>query len=543
MRFISIIISLFLLSCSSKFTTEKPNGEINLKTNSWYFNDLEKDSIPGISLNKAHQFLNSLKISKGANVVVAIIDTEIDIKHEDLKNKIWINPHEIPNNQIDDDKNGYIDDINGWNFLGNMNGENVIFSNFETTRIVKKYGPKLSSLKEDKSTGPDHKNMELYRRAKIEYDYQLENSILDYEYILDLDKKYKTAKKALSSYFPEGLYTKEIFYSTIIDTNDNNLGLHYLAIKEMLDYDITQAQIDNQIKSYKNYLDYYLNVDYNERKTVGDNPDDLLDTKYGNPNISGNIQDLYHGTLVAGVLAAERNNGLGIDGIYKNIKLMPLAISSNGDEHDKDIALAIRYAVDNGAKIINMSSSKEFSMHEEWVKEALEYAYNNDVLFIRSVSNSNINIDLEDNYCYPEKDYNYNYPKVFISVAGSTNNLENLKASFSSYGKNSVDIFAPAVDINTTAVNNKYINDDGNSLAAPIVSRIAALIKSYYPDYAASKIKEILLKSGTTYQVDVKINQEDGTNKIVPFSELSKSGKVVNAYNALLMAEQLSKRN
>ena len=251
-----------------------------------------------------------------------------------------------------------------------------------------------------------------------------------------------------------------------------------------------------------------------------------------------------HGTLTTGVLAASRANNTGAKGITDNIKVMSLCISPYGDEHDKDMALAIRYAVDNGAKIINISSSKEFSLREDWVHDAIKYASDNDVLIVTSAGNSNYNLDEPDTFNYPDdtKEDGTEVADNFIKVGATTYLSEEFKRSSSSYGKNSVDVFAPGLKIYTTSSqkNEKYTYSGGTSAATPIVSGVAALVRSYYPKLSASQVKEIILQSGVSYNIDIEIEQEDSTKKSIPFSELSKSGKVVNAYNALLMAAQLS---
>ena len=288
-----------------------------------------------------------------------------------------------------------------------------------------------------------------------------------------------------------------------------------------------------------------LNTDYMDRVITGDNFNDIKDIKYGNNIVSKNLKELYHGILVSGVLSGNRSNDIGIRGISDNIIIMPLAVSANGDELDKDIALAIRYAVDNGADVINMSSGKQYSLNKEWVEEALLYAAEKNVLFVTSAGNNNENLDLEENNYYPNDTYIKDsiVKKSFLMVGASSYDL-NHKFTYSNtnYGKINVDIFAPGSRIYTTRPLDDYSFSNGTSMATPIVSGIAALIKSYYPHFSAAEIKDILLKSGTSYHLDVKIYEEDGTTKMIPFSDLSKSGKVVNAYNALLMAEELSKK-
>jgi cell wall-associated protease len=287
-----------------------------------------------------------------------------------------------------------------------------------------------------------------------------------------------------------------------------------------------------------------LNIDYDERKFIGDNPN-ILEKGYGNNKVCATIAGIRsmkgHSTKVSGIIAANRNNNIGIKGFSDYIQIMPLAISYSGDEHDKDIAMAIRYAVDNGAKVINMSFGKEFSLHKEWVDEAFKYAEVHNVLLVHASGNDGVNID--ENIFYPS-DVNYNstveVSNNLITVGSISERFDKTFVSrFSNYGKQNVDIFAPGEKIYTTAENNKYDFDSGTSLATPMVSGTAALIWLYYPKLTAAQVKQIILDSGVSYDMEVIV---PGTkDKKVKFSELSKSGKVVNVYNALLMAGKVRK--
>jgi subtilisin family serine protease len=245
---------------------------------------------------------------------------------------------------------------------------------------------------------------------------------------------------------------------------------------------------------------------------------------------------------VSGIIAANRENNIGIKGILQNVKIMPLNISYSGDENDKDIAMAIYYAVDNGAKVINMSFGKEFSLHKEWVFEAFKYAEKHNVLLIHCSGNNSFNVD--ENSYYPS-DVTYDGSTEvcgnFINVGSISSRLDSTFVSaFSNYGKQNVDLFAPGEEIYTTTSGNAYMSDSGTSLAGPMVSGTAALIWSYYPKLTVQELKQIILESGTAYDIEVIVS---GTkDKKVPFSELSKSGKVLNVYNAMQMAEKMSKK-
>ena len=519
----------FISSLSVQDTLKK-QSKINLKN--WHFKDIELDTIPGISLKRAYDSL--LHNKKGKEVIIAVLDSEIDINHKDFQNYIWKNQDEIPNNGIDDDKNGYIDDIHGWNFLGNKKGENNKFVNFEYTRILKK----LSSLFENKKIViKDSLSYKLYLNAKKKYDKRLKSDIADKKYYDKLHEYYFNAKKELSKFFKEKPFTIEALDSLKKTKPKGVEEIHFLILMDCIDKGIDDDYVIKEKYIAQEILDKLLNLDYNDRLIQGDNPEDITDTKYGNNILNNNVKLLDHGTKMAGII---RNIGL-----KNEIKIMPLAISAYGDEHDKDIALAIRYAVNNGAKVINMSFGKEFSLHKEWVFDAIKYAAQNDVIIISSAGNFSYDLDVNNNY-YPNDNIN-NEKEIsdnFMLVGATSYSLtEKFKRKSSNYGTIDVDIFAPGYKIFTTYPNNEYTNNSGGtSSASAVVSGIAGLIRSYYPNLTASQVKQILMDSGLEYKIEVKTPTKEDKNKMTPFNQLSKSGKVVNAYNVLLMAEEVSKK-
>ncbi len=528
----------FLPQTFSEITKKQKLKEEELK--SWHYKDIIEDTIPGISLDKAYRDL--IKNKKGKEVIVAIIDTKLDIHHEDIKQQIWINTNEIADNGIDDDKNGYIDDINGWDFLSNPNGEYVTYEHLEAIRIAKKY----SSTFEGKSLETISRNQKeafiLFEKAK-EAIQEYSNDQKDFiNYANDWLDRYPKAKNNLKKIFPKEEYNISQLDSVINTTQKDSLTQSYLKmIKAAIRYDLTPEYYKKYRDQTEEELKTTVNIDFKERNIIGDNPEDILDISYGSNQVFGDVP-FQHSTPVTGILAASRKNNLGSKGILsKNIKIMPVVMVAAGDEHDKDVALAIKYAVDNGAKVINMSWGKEFSLHAEWVQDAIQYAAKNDVILVHGAGNDASNIDIYDHY---PKDHINNKEIVhnYIVVGASSYTLDKkLIAYFSNYGKKNVDIFAPGYKMYTTQINNAYDFSMGTSIAAPVVSGVAALVRSYYPNLKAKEVKEILMKSGVSYNIDVEIKQEDGTKKLVPFSQLSKSGKIVNAYNALLLAEQISK--
>ncbi|GAA4275989.1 S8 family peptidase [Aquimarina mytili] len=506
----------------------------------WQYKDIFEDTVPGISLEKAYR--EFLKDKKGDSIIVAVIDTEIDIAHEDLKEQIWVNTNEIAENGIDDDHNGYIDDINGWNFIGNVNGENIIHSNYEFIRLIRKFKVLFHNKTVDRITSNQIKDFETYQKALKLLGETKKSKLQQLENVKGFINKYNKAQQILKAHLAVDSITKEQLLA--LHSTDTIIKKHQKTLISYINRGFTENTLLGYLEQTQESIDKSLDFDYQEREIIGDDPNDINDIHYGNNNVSGNLDKLYHGTLMAGIIAAKRGNKLGNEGILNEVKIMPLCISANGDEFDKDIALAIRYAVDNGAKIINMSSGKQFSMNRQWVNDAIKYAAKKDVLFITSAGNSGLNLDDKEHNYYPN-DINTDGSEIsdnFMMIGASSYTLNKRLIYYkTNHGKNNVDLFAPGYKVYTTLPNNKYRYSRGTSAATPIVSGIAALIRSHYPDLSASQVKEILMKSGISYNIDVEIILDDDTKKMVPFSSLSKSGKVVNAYNALLLAEKMSK--
>ena len=412
---------------------------------------------PGMETEAAYKLLKS---RKSTTVVVAVIDSGIDIEHEDLKGKVWVNKGEIPNNKIDDDKNGFVDDVHGWNFLGNASGENQGPARLEKTRILAQLMLKYDGI--DPQTIASNPEFDLYLKVKEDVE---------------------------------------------------------AALAELEPYRESLDQFDEDTRNYiLDQLNYNLNVNYDDRAIQGDNPSDFTDLNYGNPDVEGT--DALHGTHVAGIIAAIRGNNLGGDGVADNVLIMPVRAVPNGDEHDKDVALAIRYAVDNGAKVINMSFGKDYSSFPTEVSEAIEYAESHDVLLVHAAGNDAKNIDNEPNF--PDT-FNEETGGVvhdnYLTVGASTKNKEELVASFSNYGAVGVDVFAPGLEIYNSVPNNAYQNLQGTSMAAPMVTGVAALLKSYFPSLLMSEIRGAIL---LTVQIPAS----------GALTDLCNSRGVVNVYSA-----------
>ncbi|QHI37370.1 Cell wall-associated protease [Kordia antarctica] len=506
----------------------------------WHLKDIFEDSIPGISLDKAYTFL---KNKKSDTIIIALIDTELHIDHEDLKSQIWINKDEIPNNNIDDDNNGYIDDIHGWNFLQTTKKGAVLYANHSFIRIIKMYDSLFKDKEEIQIPESQKKEYKEYLRAIKTYNKEkkgVEDDITTYNRIKD---KFIKADRLLTTYFPKKDYTIPQLDSLLQATTDSILKMRIGNMKYYLKNNMDVKWTDRGIKEENKKLNTWLSFTYDDRQNQRDNVDNLNDVPYGNNNVQGTLRGS-HGTRVMSIIAATRNNDIGINGFSNSVKVMFLGVAPLGNEHDKDIALAIRYAVDNGAKIINMSIGKEFSMHPKWIEEAIKYAESKDVLIVSSAGNKSY--DLNNEFDYPD-DYKEDteYVKNFVKVGASSYKADSTMVWLSSnYSTKNVDIFAPGHKIYCLS-RNRTRYSSGTSLASAVVSGIASLIRSYYPNLSAIEVKDIILKSGISFDVDVVRPYPYGDKqdpKKIPFSSLSKSGKIVNAYNALLMAEEVSKK-
>ena len=493
------------------------------QSKSWSHSDLVTDSIPGMSLDKAYDFLQG---KKGVEVVVGVVDSGTDLLHEDLKDVAWVNLKEIPSNGIDDDKNGYVDDINGWNFLGTIYKEHL-----EYQRIVK---------------DPSIANEETLKEATKFYDEKVAGAKANEKRYGQMLKMVSNADDALSKHFDKSDYSKDEV--TKVVTEDTALKQNIEVAKQMYGFGLSSlAQAKQELsKLVKNATSMLSGEDLkNEyRSVLGDDPNTMDNKSYGDAATGHSIKDEAHGTHVSGIIGASRNNDIGMNGVANNVKIMAVRAVPDGDEYDKDVALGLRYAVDNGAKVINTSFGKGFSPKKEWVYEAILYAASKDVLIVNAAGNDGKNMDVEKTYPNDSRDLVTEISDNVLTVgAMSANYDENLPASFSNYGKINVDVFAPGVQIYSTIPEGGYAKFSGTSMAAPSTAGVAALLRSYYPKLSASQVKHILMNSGTMINFDVikpgSMSREKPTGEKVSFSELSVSGRVVNAYNALKMADYM----
>ncbi|PHQ56527.1 MAG: peptidase S8 [Lutibacter sp.] len=493
--------------------------------NHWAHADLATDTIPGMSLDKAYKFLEG---KTGVTVIVGVIDSGIDIEHEDLKDVLWTNPNEIAGNKIDDDKNGYVDDVYGWNFLG---GNGVAApEQLEITRLVAKMNPRFEGKTIDNIREEEKAAFKIYQDYLKAYNASSSRHFKTLDRLAQIGDNFASVKKILGkdSFTNEELKAIETEDETLKAQIEDILNLQGRGFDEhaYLEYYETQ-------KRNKNY-----DFNFDGRAIVGDNPENILDVNYGNEFVIGSTKIESHGTHVSGIILASRNNGVGMNGVAHNAKLMSVRTVPDGDERDKDVALAIRYAVDNGAKVVNMSFGKSFSPYRHWVFDAIKYAEKHDVLLVHAAGNDHKDIDVKDNWPNDSADKVVEIADNLLTVgAMSSNYNENLPATFTNYGKLNVDVFAPGVQIYSTVPQNKYAKYNGTSMASPEVAGIATLVRSYYPQLSASQVKHVIMNSGVEIKMEVLIPGKKGEK--AKFSELSVSGKVANAYNALVLADKM----
>jgi cell wall-associated protease len=512
----------------------------------WHALDPSADKVLGISLQKAYDYLGS-KNKKATPIIVAVLDSGIDTTHEDLKNILWTNPKEIPGNGIDDDKNGYIDDVHGWNFLGGKNGQSVKRAPDERSRIYHKYKSKFlnPSLDTNTLTKSDKALYTTWKKTETELNFSDEEKD-QLKYVEMLASAFKKHDKVLRQEMNVTSYNREAltkFVPTTIIGKEAKIGL--LSLHRLMQLDeqelntYTIAQIDEYIEGKTAAFSAKEKLPNDERSLiVRDNYYNFSDAYYGNNDIMGPTPN--HGTHVSGIIAASRNNGTGIDGVADAVKIMMVRVVPDGDEYDKDVALAIKYAVDNGAKVINMSFGKAYSPEKHWVDSAVVYAEQKDVLLVHSAGNENYNLDSITVFPNANLDAYKKQASSFITVGASSDTLitdASIAADFSNYGKQNVDLFAPGVKIYSTLPGtNVYGNQDGTSMATPIVTGVAAILRSYYPSLSAKQVKAILEKSVYVPAASAPCLLPGNSSISTPFSRLSKTGGIVNAYNAVALA-------
>lgn len=499
----------------------------------WHHYSSDKDAGPGLSTEEAYQtFLEGRPPQD--TVVVAIIDSGIDADHEDLSSQAWTNDDEVPNNGVDDDDNGYVDDIHGWNFIGGPDGTNVNEDTYELTRLYVKLRDRFGESDSTDVAPEARDDFHRYQDLKRKLERNRREAKQRLKKVRQMRDGIDVSERVLKNHLGTDTITKEALDS--ISTTKENVRQAQNILSTIYQQNLTPQDVRDYHDHLKRQVEYNYNPDFNPRSIVGDNYSDKTERVYGNNDVTG--PDALHGTHVAGIMAATRNNNLGMDGIARGIRVMSVRAVPNGDERDKDVANAIRYAVDNGADIINMSFGKAYSPHKNVVDDAVQRADSAGVLMVHAAGNDGTNVDSTDNY--PTSTYlDGGKAELWIEVgASSWKGGKHLAAPFSNYGAQTVDVFAPGQSIYSTAPENQYDRSDGTSMAAPMVSGLAALLMAHYPELTPNEVRSIILESATSYEDEEVVRP--GNSGMVRFGTLSKTGAIVNAYAALQRAEEMT---
>lgn len=550
-----MLINLLIISAISTSAQSAHSYIHNDSSNvreEWFLLDPETDRVQGVSVEKAYTLLEGMP---SRTVLVAVMDSGIDIDHEDLKDIIWVNEGEIAGNGIDDDDNGYIDDVNGWNFIGGEDG-NVAADTYELTREYARLRPKYENAAEGKIRRKDRKEFEYWQMVKDRFERYKAKSENDYNACQQQLDSYRSFYKNLTASIKllQDTYGLEDIPPALLDTltsDDKDIELAAYFIKVIYQNTSPEADLDEIVAEFEYVIDHNsgvcdhyktaveigYNPDYDSRSIVGDDYSDPKERYYGNNDVKG--PDPSHGTAVAGVIGAVRHNGIGIDGIADNVRIMPIRVVPNGDERDKDIANGIYYAVDNGAQIINMSFGKGYSPYKEIVDDAVRYAESKGVLIVHSAGNDKDDNDIDASF--PTRFYlggkeANNWLEVGASASGADGT--ELIGSFSNYGKKTVDFFAPGVDIYSTDPGDNYDSVNGTSFSSPVTSGVAAILMSYFPDLTANQVRDILRESTRKFD-GLKVRKPD-TLEEVRFDQLSIAGGIINAYEAVKLAERIT---
>jgi len=510
----------------------------------WHQLDKATTGYYGISLDKAYDYVKGKQL-KSRTVTVAVIDSGIDTLHEDLKNVLWTNPKEIPGNGKDDDHNGYIDDVHGWNFIGGKDGRNVKEDSYEAARVYHKLKAKYGSIIPDESSLKPAERAEVdeYKKAQKKIMGDDDAGGVDIVILRRVETNLLNADSILQLAMGKKVFTGNELdaYTTTTDQAKKAKNTLLGLMKSNSALDQTNKDFIDGLKDYiageERKEDAKVNPPREYRKEiVQDNEADINDRYYGNNDLMASTP--FHGTHCSGIIGAERNNGKGVNGIADNVRIIMVRAVPDGDEHDKDIANAIRYAVNNGAQIISMSFGKDFSPEKQWVDDAVRYAESKGVLLVHAAGNDAKNVDSTDNFPNPTFIDGKGRAGNWITV-GASGDPKNggITASFSNIGKKEVDVFAPGVQIYSTIPGgDTYGSASGTSMACPVVAGTAAFLLEYFPTLTAKQLKYVIEKSAVAPDVDVNI---PGTDEKVKLSTLSKTGGIINAYEAAKLASTI----
>ena len=557
---LSLLLALLLIGCSGSRPTatstdrdttttasaqpeSSPTAEETEKTDSspppapsrapqdWYHLDRVPGSGPGLNTQTAYRSVLQDRALQDT-VQVAIIDSGIDIDHEDLAAETWTNADEVPGNGVDDDDNGYADDVHGWNFIGGPNDKNVNQDTYELTRIYVDLRERFAGVDSANVAPTNRDPYQRYQKIKRTFRKKRRQAKKRLRSVQKTQTAVQTSVQILKTHLQTDSLTQEAVRS--VSSSQQNVRRAQKTLQYFYDQGLTPADLREYKNQLQRQVEYNYNPDFNPRPIVEDDYSDKTERRYGNNDVVG--PDASHGTHVAGIIGATRQNGIGIKGVARSVRIMPVRTVPNGDERDKDVANAIRYAANNGADVINMSFGKKYSPHKDVVDAAVQYADSMGVLMVHAAGNDGANVDSTDNFPSPYYEGGGRAQRWIEVGASSWKGGKQLAARFSNYGADRVDVFAPGQSIYSTVPKNKYKRNDGTSMAAPMVSGLAALMMAYYPSLSATEVHSIILDTATRYKD--QLVTRPGDSGTVRFGKLSRTGAIVDAQAALQRAQE-----
>lgn len=530
----------------------------------WYNCSFDKDGVYGAEVNKAYDFLKGKKIKK--RPVVALIGSGMDIEHEDLKQAIWVNPKEKADGK-DNDKNGLVDDINGWNFLGGKDGQvmeaTMREGDREFLRLKDKYadyifdGKNYNKVIDGKLTKvADPENIEEYNyyRNQVLPESPMAGTYSGWQLTYILKAYADKFDQMMKERFP-GKELTEADFSICYDPKAPRDSLSEVSfmmcamgfgVYKTDKWETVYAGIKSGAQIEQAKAEYERKVGQfgadGRKDIIGDNYLDINYNKYGNNVLL--TADAAIGTMEAGIIVAKRENGLGGNGIMDQAEIMTLRVAANGEPYLKDIALAIRYAVDHQADIIMLPVQNTLYPEDQkkWISEALEYAESKGVFCITPAWEGAQDLAVET--YYPNRWMTGKKELTNLMVVCSSDKNGNPSMN-SNYGAKEVDLYAPGMEIYSTYTGDTYQSGTGLGLAAATTVGVAALIKAYYPHLTGTQIRNILLETVTSRK-DAEVEKGiivDGkpTQDLFLFGDLCLSGGIINAYQAVVAADKIAK--
>ncbi|MCA0377748.1 MAG: S8 family serine peptidase [Gemmatimonadetes bacterium] len=486
----------------------------------WHRLAVETDQVPGIGSERALRELLAGRQPR-RTVLVAVIDGGVDTAHTYLAPVLWRNPKETPGNGRDDDGNGIVDDVFGWNVLAGADGKPVHHDTFELTRLYAACRglPAGRDVPKPSASGCDSLATAYTAKSR-----EVNGTLAQ---IRSIESTLQQVTAALQQAMGPGALTRaRVERYTPASAQLEQAKRIWL---QLADNGLGTEEIVEAKKAYDGQARYGLDTLFNPHpagRVAGDR------------DVTG--PDALHGTHVAGIIGAVRSAANQVQGVAPNVAIMAVRAVPDGDERDDDVARSIRYAVDNGAQVVNMSFGKGWSPGKAAVDSAVRYAESKGVLLVHAAGNDGENNDVVPSFPTarrPDGSVATNWLEV---GATSWKGGSKLVAGFSNYGKQRVDLFAPGEDILSTAPGGGVKKESGTSMAAPVVSGVAALLLAYFPTLTPMDVKSIILESVRTFP-GLEVEKPGGDGQKVPFAALSRTGGLVDAYAAVKLALEREK--